>query len=104
MRQTLSVRGHDADRVVHDHRCHPGASACRDDELLRAGCRDIPRGVDPGHAGATGPVRHDVAGGIHEMLALDQDAELLRDDDQVLLRQGRSRSDIVTPVSPIDPI
>ncbi len=38
----------------------------------------------------------DVAGGIHEMLALDQDAELLRDDDQVLLRQGRSRSDIVT--------
>ena len=38
----------------------------------------------------------DVASGIHEMLALDQDAELLRDDDQVLLRQGRTRSDIVT--------
>lgn len=38
----------------------------------------------------------DVANGIHEMLALDQDAELLRDDDQVLLKQGRTRSDIVT--------
>ncbi|HSO68651.1 MAG TPA: AAA family ATPase [Arachnia sp.] len=38
----------------------------------------------------------DVAHGIHEMLALDQDAELLRDDDQVLLKQGRTRSDIVT--------
>lgn len=38
----------------------------------------------------------DVASGIHEMLALDQDAELIRDDDQVLLRQGRTRSDIVT--------
>ncbi|MHA6507870.1 AAA family ATPase [Tessaracoccus sp. Y1736] len=38
----------------------------------------------------------DVARGIHEMLALDQDAELLRDDDQVLLKQGRTRSDIVT--------
>ena len=30
----------------------------------------------------------DVARGIHEMLALDQDAELLRDDDQVLLRRA----------------
>ncbi len=38
----------------------------------------------------------DVAGGIHEMLALDTDAELLRTDDQVVLRQGRSRSDIIT--------
>ncbi|SHI79741.1 TIGR02646 family protein [Tessaracoccus bendigoensis DSM 12906] len=38
----------------------------------------------------------DVAGGIHEMLALDHDAELVRGDDRVVLRQGRSRSDIVT--------
>lgn len=38
----------------------------------------------------------DVASGIHEMLALDHDAELLRTANQVLLRQGRSRSDIVT--------
>lgn len=38
----------------------------------------------------------DVASGVHEMLALDQDAELLRDGDQVVLRQGRSRSDIGT--------
>jgi len=38
----------------------------------------------------------DVAGGIHEMLALDHDAALVRGVDQVVLRQGRTRSDIVT--------
>src|SRR5699024_9505245 len=33
----------------------------------------------------------DVAHGIHEMLALDQDAALIRDHDQVVLKQGRTR-------------
>lgn len=38
----------------------------------------------------------DVARGIHEMLALDSEAELIRHNNQVVLRQGRSRSDIAT--------
>lgn len=38
----------------------------------------------------------DVAGGIHEMLALDPDSELERTGSRVALRQGRSVSDIVT--------
>ena len=38
----------------------------------------------------------DVATGIHEMLALDADSELSRSRTRVTLRQGRSRSDIVT--------
>lgn len=38
----------------------------------------------------------DVASGIHEMLALDHDAELIRHRDRVVLKQGRTRSDIGT--------
>ncbi len=38
----------------------------------------------------------DVALGIHEMLALDVESSLVRDEDQVFLVQGRARSDLVT--------
>lgn len=38
----------------------------------------------------------DVASGIHEMLALDQDAALRRKDGQVVLQEGRSRRPIST--------
>ena len=69
-RAPASVRGAHPDQVVHEHRGRPRALARRDDELLRARGRGIPRRIQPRHRRTAGAVGDQVA----EAVAVELDA------------------------------
>ena len=58
------MRGHHTDQVVHEHRGSAGTLTGGDDELLRAGGRGIPRGVQARHRGSPGAIHDQVTVGI----------------------------------------